>query len=501
MALELMKRAQSGWLTLAQVSQQREESMDMIVPDVSPDVFTVISATAVCTLQEKALRQDRVELMGSAEVTVLYTTEEDRVHMLRGSIPVKHVCEATGCNERCMAQARMDAMTANVVVLNPRKLTLRVMVAEEVTVWQSINYELTEEIISGADEGIECRKTTETCTILAGVAEKKLSFSEELRLHGDAAKGTMLASSTIEWRSEEVKVMTNKLMVRGTAELRVTTVTETGAYAGSCLYSLPFSQMLECDRTESGDAVDICFTTTCLDCRLTVGDGAPQLSCTMCGVVTAKIYRERKMEAVVDLFSTRCACDREMMPVNVECRPMQTEYRSAVKETVECPFQPEQICDWSWCARADSLPDGGALCYYWFRILCRTSEGCLRTVCRRFDERIEGEPCCCCMVRAENVHIVPQDDSLCVEFTVVAECTVRKPCGMNQVASCRLDKARPRQRPAPGTLLLRAAAEEETVWSISKQYGVSPAMLREANKLAPEAAVMPGQLIIVPFAR
>ncbi|MEA5040042.1 MAG: DUF3794 domain-containing protein [Clostridiaceae bacterium] len=496
-----MKRAQSGWLTLAQVSQQREESMDMIVPDVSPDVFTIISATAVCTLQEKALRQDRVELMGSAEVTVLYMAEEERVCMLHGSIPVKHACEAKGCTDRCMAQVRMEAATATAVVLNPRKLSLRVTISEEVIVWQDNNFELTEEIVSAADEGIEYRKAGETYTLLAAVAEKPLNFAEDLHLHGDAAKGTMLAYTAVEWHSEEIKVMTNKLMIRGVAELKAVTVTETGMYAGSCNYSLPFSQMMECDRSEPGDAVELSFTTTALDCRLTMSEGSPQLTCAMSGTMMAKIYRERRLEAVVDLFSTCCTSEREITAIAVECKPDKTEYRAAARETVECPFQPEQICDWSWCARGECLPDGGALCYFWFRILCRTSDGDLRTVCRRIDQQMEGEACCCCSPRAEGVRVTPEDKSLCVEFTAVAEYTVRKPCAMTQVTACRVDKTHPRERPAPGTLLLRAAGTEETVWSISKQYGVPPTMLREANKLASDAAVTPGQLIIVPFAR
>ena len=187
--------------------------------------------------------------------------------------------------------------------------------------------------------------------------------------------------------------------------------------------------------------------------------------------------------------------------VAAECRPNKNEYRSAVRDNVECPFDPVQVCDWSWCARGECLADGGALCHFWFRVLCRTAEGCLRTVTRRVDERMEGETCCRCFPRAENVRITPEDNSVCIEFTAVAEYTVKKTCGMTQVSSCRLDRTRLRERPAPGTLLLRTAGAEETVWSIAKQYGVPPAMLREANKLAPDAAMTPGQLIIVPFAR
>jgi len=496
--MELRKRAQGGWATLCRLSQQREESTDVIVPDVSPDVFTVLSVTAACTLRETTLREGHAELAGSAEVLVLYTSEEEKVCTLRASLPFRHGLEAAGCGEKCAAQARVEAAAAQAAVLNPRKLSLRVTLAEELEAWQERPFELCEGLDGAAEEGLQCRRQELTCTTLAAVAVKQVNFTEDLRLRGEAAAGGLLLRTAAEWQIEETRVMANKLLVRGTAAVQAVTVTDGGAFAGSCTYSLPFSQMIECDGAAPEDRAEITAVTEGLECLLSPGEDGPRLSLNLTGTLAARLWREQTLQAVTDFFSTRCASDFERAPVAAELRPEEIEARGEVSEPLE--GAPAQVCDWSCCTGAERLPDGGQLCRYWFRILGRAEDGTLRTVTHRCEVRTELENVLACAARAENVRFAPADGGLTLAFTAVAAGLRAPERTLSQITAGRLDPQQPRRGPEPGTLLLRAVGTEESVWSIAKQYGVPPELLRTANKLAPDAALTPGQLVIVPFA-
>ena len=495
--MELIKRALSGWAALPTAVQQREEVLDVIVPDVSPDVFTVLSVTASCALQETVLQPGRAELCGSAEVLVLYTSEEERVHTLRATLPVRHLCEAPGCGEGCVAQASLEALQANATVLNPRKLSLRVLLGEEVALWRPQSWELSADLQGDAGEGLQCARTAQSCPLLAAVTERRVTFTEDLRLHGEAAAGSVLLRSDVEWQVEEVRVLPNRVMVRGTAALRVLTLTEGGGFAGTGSYALPFSQMLECPRAEPGDEAELTIVTAGLDCRLLSAEEGPRLSVDLVGSMAARLWRTQQLETVTDLYSTRYVTAFETEILSCETRTEPAERRADVRESIECPGA-EAVCDWSWCGRAEREgPE--TVCRFWFRVLVR-AEGCLRTVCRRVDVRLDWEGACCCGVRAENVRVTPEEGGLCLEFTAVCRGAEAARRPLTQVSACTLDPGRPLPRPEPGTLLLRAAGPEETLWSIAKQYGVPQDSLRAANKLAADAQAVPGQLIVVPFA-
>lgn len=72
-----------------------------------------------------------------------------------------------------------------------------------------------------------------------------------------------------------------------------------------------------------------------------------------------------------------------------------------------------------------------------------------------------------------------------------------QPC--EQVVSCSLDTTRQKIRPAPGTLILRAAEEGETPWSLAKHYGTRSEDILEANGLTENRVLTLGQLMIIPF--
>lgn len=494
-----MKRKQTGWVTLSPLFRRGEESMDVIVPDVQPDVFSVISAEAFCSVQEVRTTAERVELAGTAEVQVLYTAEDEHVFAMHGSIPLRHSFAVSGCDEDCVTQLSACAVHASASVLNPRKLSLRAEIVEEGCVRRRCDYELCEDFRAGPEEGVQTLHEEHRRVVLGGVAQRTLEFSEELRLHGAAAEGGMLAHSAAEWQIEEARALERRIAVRGTVNVTAATVTNEGAFAGTCTYALPFSQTLDCADALPDDTVEVQMAARTAEYRLYEEDGGRRLELRLAGELTACLWRDETLSPIVDLYSTRYELSYESEPLPGENRPEPQELRAALRENVECGAVAE-VCDWSWRACAERAGEG-VQGRYWFRVLCRMADGGLKTVCRRLDWRPEGtEGLCACRCLAENVRVMPSAEGLSIELTAVC-CGCRScGCGGRQVSACRLDVQTPRSRPEPGTLLLRAAGEQESLWAVAKQYGVPSAQLAAANKLPSDGALTPGQLVIIPFA-
>ena len=98
--MELIQNQYDQYTLRAQTEQQREVSAEVIVPDTQADVYSVLSAAALCQIKQKTLRRDTVAVEGVVEIEALCQEEqEDRWQIVRGSVPFSQELEVPGCTE------------------------------------------------------------------------------------------------------------------------------------------------------------------------------------------------------------------------------------------------------------------------------------------------------------------------------------------------------------------------------------------------------------------
>jgi hypothetical protein len=99
----------------------------------------------------------------------------------------------------------------------------------------------------------------------------------------------------------------------------------------------------------------------------------------------------------------------------------------------------------------------------------------------------------------QNVAVQADNGAIQIRFTALlrGRGLVQQPC--IQVSRCSLDAEKRRAVPPAGTLVLRAVEEQETVWSIAKQYGSRTRQILAANDLEASSRLVPGQLMMIPF--
>ncbi len=99
----------------------------------------------------------------------------------------------------------------------------------------------------------------------------------------------------------------------------------------------------------------------------------------------------------------------------------------------------------------------------------------------------------------QNVSAQAENGAIRIRFTGVLKGRglIEQPCV--QVSRCTLDGEKRRAVPPAGTLVLRTVEEQETVWSIAKQYGSRTQQILAANNLDASSRLVPGQLMMIPF--
>ena len=66
--MELIQNSYEKYTVLPQAEQQKEVSLEVIVPDTQADVYSVLTSFALCQVKQKTLRQDCVLVEGTVEL-------------------------------------------------------------------------------------------------------------------------------------------------------------------------------------------------------------------------------------------------------------------------------------------------------------------------------------------------------------------------------------------------------------------------------------------------
>ena len=493
--MELIQNSYEKYTVLPQVEQQKEVALEVIVPDTQADVYSVLTSFAVCQVKQKTLRQDCVLVEGTVELEAFcQEEEEDHWQTIRGSIPFTMEVEAAGCREDSIAQLRVEVLRCDAQIRNPRKLQLQAQVAAYVQVYQKEALLVTETATGSEEEDVQILCDTVELDFIRMVAEKKLVAADELQI-GSVGR---LLHYQVDWKQEEQRVLAGKVMLRGSA--CVQTVFFLEGQLRQQEYQIPFSQVVECEGLEPGDSVTADYQLLQSQVTLLEGD-APALSCSLTGSVTACATRRTRLPVLRDVYSTRfptvCQCSQldcpawkafeETIPVEDICQPQE----SAVS-VMDCRVRARGFVDDRGCM-------GGI---YSFRLLYCCAAG--RLHCAEHTMRVVGQSVANAgqlTVRAgwQNVNAQADNGTIRIRFTAVLKGRglVDQPCV--QVNRCTLDGENRRSVPPAGTLVLRAVEEQETVWSIAKQYGSRTQQILAANNLEASSRLVPGQLMMIPF--
>lgn len=502
--MELVRKQINAYKMMTTEVLQFEEQTDLIIPDVNPDALSVITAAGNCCISEKQLRKERVTLSGDVMFTVMYRPENSSgCVQIGGKLPYSEILNLKEGKEEDLLFASVELMELRPVILNSRKIGIQCRLSMSACAYQRETVWLTQDVNALPEEGIQKRVTREQQTLLVAVSEKQLSFSEEIRMvSGEASPGDQLLRTELQWNTEDVKVLSKKIMLRGNVQVRAVLMAKEGNVRTS-EYALPFSQIIESGEVRTDCQTEVNYSTVQMQSKLDVREDGTYLVCKLAGSAFLEVYQEQEICVVSDLYSTVYQTEVERCKTGTSgcCRKT---LRAEFSDTQEAGFRVCQVRDYGCCGCAAQVSSGNIQGVFHVQALCEDEEGCLRQVCLTLRDERDGTEYCrggaevCVSAMAVSV---TGAGALCFELHVLYR--LRKPsaCTCAQVEKCGINPDKKRSCRAPGTLLLRSVGEQETVWDLAKSYGTTEGAILSANHMNPEEALQQNQLVMIPFVR
>lgn len=509
--MELLKNKVHQYTLVSDGVYGQEEMLETIVPDVNPDVLRIICASSDISVKEKSLQTGKVRAIGEVRSRIFYTAEGDsNIWQVEGVTPFSCTVDVPEAGPDDTLIAWCEVVSAQASLVNPRKLSVRTRYCVHAQVYRQDAVEFVEGVECAAEESVNTLVQTVQPLALVGLHERRLAINEEIRIAGGNVQATdRLYRTDVTWVTEDQKVLTNKIMLRGSACVKAVVIGEKDGSLSQHVYNLPFAQIIESDNTDIDDEVKVSYQLMQKEIRLTAGaDGAPVLQCSLVASAHASVSRKISVNILTDLYSTTYDSELETAEIMTKVSEDQQSAAAMISEVVQADYPDVRVLDVAVnCECRHPTPgDLSAVGWVCFQILYETTTGGLCCLSRKVEVEAQLE---CAYSQGARMWLecseaqatVVDEGSLCLSGKAVFTCIspVRQTC--RQIKGCRIDRQSSKSRPRRGTLILRAYDGQDTVWQIAKKYNTTMADILAANKITGEDELEAGRLILIPFSR
>ncbi len=479
-------------------------SADYALPDYCPDVAMVLKCIVTPRVQNRQWSGDQLLVDGVAEMRVLYLDEERRcVRQVEFPQALSCTLRAEGRVDTALVALEMTPKYVNCRAVGPRRLEVRGAVTVTAQAECASDMEL---MTADGGAGLFTRSEMVQISAPMTMAEKILTISETLDFPEDHPAAEQLLGGECRATVQECKLLTGKAIVKGQLYIHQLYTDDSGQGSTYCLdYAVPYSQILDVDGAEEGQAhtAHVLLLTDTQRCIVGPDGDNTVLEISAKLLVQLQVYHTASVPLLLDAYHSRCPVTLDRKEQHLCARltsrwekttlPMQLDLPAGqLEEVIDVWVQPQTLT--GRCGKGAACLSGRLL----ISMLVREGDGQIAYYERPEEYQLEYA---CPGNEVEAQATVTELRYRVSEGKLelqVSLCVAMRPCQRTEKkAICGVmlhsDTPYPEQRAT--TLLYYADAGEE-LWEIGRSCHTSPDSIREENELPGDRLTQPTVLVV-----
>lgn len=483
---------QAAWET-----QTQEQTQEIRLPEAMPDIGRVLGAWGQVLIRGKQWLTGGMSVSGGVMAWVLYAPEDgSEPRCMEGWIPFQMTwdfpdTERDGAMRVTCLLKSMDARS-----VSARKLMVRACVSVLGEAWEPSRVELYTP--GELPEDVQVLRGSYPVKVPREAGEKTFLLDEELTVPASAPAMEKLLRYELRPELIDQKVMSEKVVFRGSANLHILYLAEDGRLS-SWDFEIPFSQYTELEREYDQDAAArVALALTSLELEKDEDDRLRLKA----GLVGQYIVYERPLiEVVEDAYSPSRQVTPNVQPLQMPVILDERQETLRAEQTI--PAEGSQVADVAFFTEHPKprRTENGVIMEIsgTFQLLYWDGSGDVQSGTARWegecelptgaDSRVEAAAF---LTGQPQAGIAGGSAELRGEVLVEALTTTAQ--GIPMVTALELGE---RIEPDPDrpSLILRRAGESR-LWDVAKDCGSTVEAIRQANHLQEEPS--PEQILLIP---
>ena len=478
---------------------------DITLPEYCPDILRILKCGMEPSVHAVQASSERVNVEGSARITVLYAGEGGALQSFEQSYPFSRGADIGGLDDRCAVTARARSEYANARAVSPRRLDIHGMLSIGVQARRRRE----DAVLSGiAGGGIQTLAEQVSLSSLEALHSAGFPLNEVIELEPGAPSIDQIVLRRAVAVPSEVKAIKNKLLVKGNLELRVVYRSRGTKEPVQVLHTMPISQIIEAPGVSEATANTLRLRVSSLEAAPKADGSGEARLLEVSARVSAEVraYAPVELSVVKDAYSTRGGVALETR--RLDTRRLLESFREgfSARETFDIAggMQGLQLLTGELMPVEAAVKDNAVavtgkvrahavyidgegqavtiekeLAFAFRRAVKRASAGTLAEA--------EAELLSVQGSASGNVLEIRAELAACGDIFAVESRSVVGTVSQD-------DSGAP---PCRSPLTIYFAAEGEPLWEIAKRYRTTVDAVRQENELASDAATA-GQMLLIP---
>lgn len=216
---------------------------DIVLPDYCPDIQRILRCCVSAMINPASGSGSRVSADGTAYVKVIYVGEDGAAVAYEQSVPFSKTFEVPE-TEGAMVSVSAATDYANCRAVSPRRIDVRAML----TVSCRSTARRARSIVSGIEgDGIRLRSKSVNAVSAVCCRETTFPMSETVESDRADAPITQVISCSASAVATDVRIITDKLLLKGELLVNICYMTEQAGGARTLHHSMPISRIIEAE--------------------------------------------------------------------------------------------------------------------------------------------------------------------------------------------------------------------------------------------------------------
>ncbi len=301
--------------TVFEGASEQAVDLDLSLPDYCPDIEKILKCRICPCVMAKNISGDTLDVDGVAVIKLYYLdAKKQAIRLCEHTDPFSCTFRIPSEVKDPTAVIRLKTEYLNCRAVGPRKLDIHGAFSVGAAVYARTAQEY---CCSVEGDDIRQKQHTESVSCLCGIGQQQFSISEVLDIGQGKGSPESILRSEFAIDVESAKALSDKIMLKGDAVLRLLYVTdiETGTQ-DSMTFHIPYSQVIDAqgisDISRNDIQLEVMNYDVSLKSEYDESSTLVTLDAKICATVLA--YEEKSVEVIDDVYSTVCELELTEKP-------------------------------------------------------------------------------------------------------------------------------------------------------------------------------------------
>lgn len=497
-------------LCINQIIEQKTEKFiiegDEIVPDVKPDVLSIVSANGNVCMYKKEVQDGKIKLEGTINSYVVYVADDENssIRALNANIDFSKTIEIKSVKNGMDLDCKTDLTNIECRILNGRKISLKVSVQVGLTVYSSENIEYIDTINERND--IQTLNDRISVNSIIGKGDTKVYAKDTVAIDNvDNLSEIMKVEISLE--NKENKISYNKILTKADTIVKIMYLTDDGRI-NTVSATIPVMGFIDMQNINEDSISDVNYELKNLIIKPNNAsehsihvEAEFEINCT--------VYKKQEINIIQDLYSktTDITFTQKTIRLIREKQEVKETLNIRKQETID-EIRQNKIYDVDVKPRIiSSQIENGKVTYQGEMNLTfvyaqdNTSRIGVKTLVEPFDFTVTSASMTTktkietTMEIAKKDFVVMPDSTIDMKVDINFKLNIIKDSEINLIETVNESEAKKKEN---FSIVIYYTRVGDTLWKIAKKFGSTVEEIVKVNSIENQDMIMPGEQLFIP---